>query len=145
MSYTGQLETDAADNARAHLASMVEYRRAYDALESGDVETVEIHGNEFKETWEVLDRAQEMPLSLELRSGWYVVGGDPDPQDFRLLLTYGGPLCEIIGAVDPANLTPVDPRLYASEMGAGRFEVLPADDEEREALEWFCSLFYLGE
>ena len=144
MNYTGQLETDAADNARAHLASMVEYRRAYDALKSGDVETVEIDGNEFEETWEVFDYAQGSALSVELRSGWFPPGGDASPEEFRLLLTCGGPMCEIVGGIGQ-HCQPDCPRLYASESGVGRFEILPADDEEREALEWFCALFYLGE
>lgn len=144
MNYTGQLETDAAHNARAHLASMVEYKRAFDLLDAGNAETVEIEGSEFSKTWEVSDYAQESALSIELRSCWYAPGSDASPQEFRILLTYGGPRCEIIGGID-LNGEAEAPRLYASEMGVGRFEIVPADDEEREALEWFCSLFYLGE
>jgi len=143
MTYLDQLKTDAARNARAWLDTLARHYAAYRQLEGGDAEAVTVDGDEYTESFALLDRMQELPLSVEVRSGWHSPGAAGEPLEFRIVLTCGGPGCEVIGEID-GHGEAAAPRIYASEMGAGHFEVTPAG-EECEALEWFCSLFSPGE
>lgn len=51
-------------------------------------------------------RIQEDPLCVELRSGWYTPGSEPEPEEYTILLCTGGPACRIIGDLDERG----DPR-----------------------------------
>lgn len=52
-------------------------------------------------------RIKEDPLSIEVRSGWYLPGGDESqmPEEFCILLGTGGPAVRIRGELD-ANCEP---------------------------------------
>jgi hypothetical protein len=50
---------------------------------------------------DALQRIQDDPLSLQVRSGWYSPGQDvPAPTEFELLLVTGGPAVRIVGELD---------------------------------------------
>jgi hypothetical protein len=49
---------------------------------------------------EAREAIEQDPLSVEVRSGWYTPGGDSDPEEFRILLTTGGPAVQIRGELD---------------------------------------------
>jgi hypothetical protein len=42
----------------------------------------------------------EDPLSIEVRSDWHCPGSDTDYNEFRILLSTGGPATQIVGTLD---------------------------------------------
>lgn len=42
----------------------------------------------------------EMPLSVEVRSGWHAPGAEAEPEEFQILLSTGGPALRIRGELD---------------------------------------------
>lgn len=55
---------------------------------------------------EAAERAiQEDPLSVEVRDGWRLVGHalEEGPEEFRILLSTGGPACWIVGGLLPGG------------------------------------------
>jgi len=92
----------------------------------------------------VLERVQELALSVELRSEWMTVDQFHRTEDleagaFRILLTYGGPHLEIRGEVDACGYAQ-NPRLFYSEMGQPEAE-LKLSAAPYYALEWFALQF----
>ena len=81
----------AKDQARLQLASIVEMVAALRAAEeSGDDDAREA----------AIQRISESPLSVEMRDGWYVPGGDHEgPEEYHILLCWGGPACRIVGTL----------------------------------------------
>ncbi len=49
---------------------------------------------------DVRERVQESALSVEVRSGWSTDPADLKPEEFRILLTTGGPALQIMGELD---------------------------------------------
>lgn len=66
---------------------------------------------------DVEDAIQELPLSIELRSGWHTIGEDLEAAEVRVVLTYGGPSCEIRADYDPQTGCS-RPRVLWTEWGA---------------------------
>ena len=92
----------------------------------------------------VLDRVQELALSVELRSEWMTMDQFHRTEDleagaFRIVLTYGGPHLEIRGEVDACG-SAQNPRLLYSEMGQPEAE-LRLSGAAYYALEWFALQF----
>ena len=83
------------------------------------------------------------PLSVEVRSGWHVPGDKPEIDEFRILLTTGGPAVQIIGEVDSWG-QPVNPRLQVQDWFLPWTE-FPTSGDEDEALQAYCNEFYFGE
>ena len=46
------------------------------------------------------DRIQESPLEVSVRSGWHSPGEDHGPEEYQILLTWGGPAARITGNLD---------------------------------------------
>lgn len=59
----------------------------------------------------------ELPLEVSFRSGWHSYGEELEAVEVRVLLTYGGPSCEIRADWD-ANRGCSSPRIVWAEMGA---------------------------
>ena len=95
----------------------------------------------------VTQYAQEMPLSVLVRSGWYVPGTpEQQPEEFEILLSTGGPACRIIGELDGGSVA----------WQSGCRPVMQHQDwfkpwtdstynVDTNALLWFCEQFYFGE
>lgn len=66
---------------------------------------------------DVYDAIQELPLSIEVRSGWHSIGEDLEAAEVRVVLTFGGPSCEIRADYDPSSGCS-RPRVLWSEWGA---------------------------
>jgi hypothetical protein len=62
------------------------------------------------------DRIQESPLSVDVRSGWHSPGETDDPQEYQILLTWGGPAARIIGNLDNDSV-PCSARLERRDSG----------------------------
>tara|TARA_R100000231_G_scaffold26547_1_gene24051 strand:- start:187 stop:585 length:399 start_codon:yes stop_codon:yes gene_type:complete len=81
-------------------------------------------------------------LSVEFRSGWYSsLDHELVPEEFKILLSWGGPALRIIGELD--NYGPVNPKLQYQDWGTfwTDFEIT---EDQQEALNWFCNCFYFG-
>lgn len=85
---------------------------------------------------EALERIQEDPLSLQVRSEWVSLGDKMKPEEFELLLGTGGPAVRIIGDIDDGE--PCSPRLEVQDWGKAWTEYRMADTE---ALEAYCAVF----
>ena len=86
------------------------------------------------------ERAREQALSVELRSGWYTPGEQPEAEEGMILLSTGGPALRLLCDVSDGELT--RPRLEHQNWGTPWTEMFSVD---REAWEWFAGLFYVGE
>ena len=90
--------------------------------------------------------AQEMPLSIQVRSGWHSPGETFESAEFEILLSTGGPACRILGELDRGSVA----------WQAGCRPILQHQDWfkpwtessyniDTNALLWFCEQFYYGE
>ena len=142
---TTKKEAHAITNARGQLESIKELYRNYKQAESDDDYTKED---------EIREQAQDEALSVEFRSGWHSsVDDDIVPEEFKILLSTGGPACQIIGKLDEYK-QPTDIEIQYQDWGTF-WEPLqlnctyadksPNITSDYEALEWFCNCFYFGE
>ena len=142
---TTQNEAHAITNARGQLESIKELYRNHKQAESNDDYTRED---------EIREQAQDEALSVEFRSGWHSsVDDDIVPEEFKILLSTGGPACQIIGKLDQYR-QPTDIEIQYQDWGTP-WEPLqlnshyadksPNITSDYEALEWFCNCFYFGE
>ena len=101
------------------------------------VKNLEIESENAQET------IQNDPLSVEVRSGWHSVGSTYPPDEFCILLCWGGPACRIIGDLSE-HAQPENPRLEYQDWGTSWTEY-PLTSEEEEALQAYCEQFYFEE
>jgi len=132
-------EDHAVSNAKAQLESIVELSQKYSkALKDDDFNLID----------EIEEQAREEALSVEVRSqSWQSPGTEEfKPDQGRLLLSWGGPACQIIFDLDEHG-QPVN----NGELGIQHqdwfkpWEYLQTNEEEEAALEWFTGLFWYGE
>ena len=95
----------------------------------------------------ITEYAQEMPLTVLVRSGWYFPGSpETEPAEFEILLSTGGPACRIIGELDGGLVawqSGCRPVLQHQDWFKPWTE---SDyDIDTNALLWFCEQFYFGE
>lgn len=86
---------------------------------------------------EAEQRIQEDPLSLEFRSGWVTSKDEMEPEEFKLLLSTGGPAVQIIGEID-SNGQPSRVRLQAQDWFTAWTDYL---DQDTDVLETYCRVF----
>ena len=112
----------ALENAKGHIQSMVEdFKKEQDELRES-----------------VLNSA----LSVEFRSGWYSSPNEEiEPEEFKILLSWGGPALRIIGKLD--DYGPIEPKLQFQDWGTPWTDYEITEDQQ-EALNWFCNCFYFG-
>ena len=119
----------------------LEYEAAHGELSASELEELEelrskMHGYESKDDAE--RDILEMPLSVEVRSGWYAPGSQPeDPEKFCILLSTGGPALRIIGDLDRGE--PMKARLQYQDWGISWTEFF---DVEQDTLLSFARFFY---
>lgn len=89
---------------------------------------------------EVERELREMPLCIEVRSGWSHPTGDLTPAEYKIVLSCGGPHCELRGDLDNGSAHGPVRVLYwdASESG----ELFDISDEQRRALNYFVDIFF---
>ena len=142
---TTKKEAHAITNARGQLESIKELYRNYKQAESDD---------DYTREEEIREQVQDEALSVEFRSGWHSsVDDDIVPEEFKILLSTGGPACQIIGKLDQYK-QPTDIEIQYQDWGTP-WEPLqlnstyadksPNITSDYEALEWFCNCFYFGE
>ena len=134
---TTQERDTAKEQARAQLDGIVELMKA---LPDGG----EIDGDTLTSE-QVLDRIQEDPLSLQVRTDWYTPGEtDNKPTDYNILLCTGGPACRIIGDLDEYG-QPETARIEYQDWGTPWTEYRETTVEEDDFLLAYAGQFYFGE
>ena len=126
----------AEQQAQAQVESVTEMIETLQAAEDAEADTDEAH-----------ERIQEDPLSVQVRSGWYIPGSslaDREPENFEILLCTGGPAVRIVGDLDQ-NLEPCDPVVEYQDWFTPWIEYGGLTNEQREALQRYCECFYYGD
>ena len=123
----------ALNNAIGHMESMVEDFKKDQQLQES---------NDYNQQDELRESVLNSALSVEFRSGWYSSLDDElVPEEFKILLTWGGPALRIIGEL--ANYGPVNPKLQFQDWGTPWIDFKITEDQQN-ALNWFCNCFYFG-
>ena len=123
----------ALNNAIGHIESMVEDFKKDQQLQES---------NDYNQQDELRESILNSALSVEFRSGWYSSLDDElVPEEFKILLTWGGPALRIIGELD--NYGPVNPKLQFQDWGTPWTD-LEITEDQQDALNWFCNCFYFG-
>ena len=130
-------ENHALNNAIGHIESMVEDFEKVTYLESLNVTTNE----EEEKLEEIKESILNSALSVEFRSGWATFKENFEPEEFKILLSWGGPALRVIGEL--SDYGPVDPKLQYQDWGTPwtDFEIT---EDQQDALNWFCNCFYFG-
>ena len=123
----------ALENAKGHIESMVDDFKKDQQLQES---------NDYNQQDELRESILNSALSVEFRSGWYSSLDDElVPEEFRILLSWGGPALRVIGELD--DYGPVNPKLQYQDWGTPWTDYKITEDQE-EALNWFCNCFYFG-
>jgi len=124
----------ALSNCKGQLESIKELYRKYQEAESND---------DYEAQDAIREEALNDALSVEFRSGWSTNSEDMKAEEFKILLSTGGPACQIKGNLDQYN-EPTDIEIQYQDWGTP-WTTLYVRGETYEALEWFCNCFYFGE
>ena len=139
-------EAHAITNARGQLESIKELYREYKDNASAFVSNLDTEES-------ITERAREEALSVEFRSGWHSSTEDMQPEEFKILLSWGGPACQIIGKLNEYR-EPTDIEIQYQDWGtcweslqlnSHYADKSPNITSDYEALEWFCNCFYFGQ
>ena len=90
---------------------------------------------------EARERIEEDALSVEVRSGWCLIGGVLEPDEYRILLTTGGPAVQITGELGRYG-TPETARLEVQDWFLPWTEYADADEGVLLA---YVNCFAIGE
>lgn len=105
-----------------------------------ELEGLEIEAGGFTDTEQARETLQNDPVSVEVRSGWDIVGGDLGAAEFRIVLCTGGPHVEIRG--DLNNGTPSLAWLMYQDWGTPLTQYF---NVEGDTLLAYCQEFYFGD
>ena len=142
---TTKNEAHAISNARGQLESIKELYRNYKQAESD---------GDYTREDEIREQAQDEALSVEFRSGWTSNPEEMKPEEFKILLSTGGPACQIVGKIDYGSCEPIDIEIQYQDwftpweplqLNSTYADKSPNITSDYEALEWFCNCFYFGE
>lgn len=137
-------ENHAISNAQGWASTIVELYHANEKLEEDDSQVVEVDGEKYHSVDELLDRVQEMPLSVQVREDWKDPGAEGEVTEFNILLSTGGPALRIIGDLDQNN-QPANPQMQWQDWGTPWTDFDSDLEDASEALAWFCEQFYFGD
>ena len=130
-------ENHALNNAIGHIESMVENFKKDQQLQES---------NDYNQQDELRESILNSALSVEFRSGWYSsLDEETKPEEFKILLSWGGPALRIIGELD--DYGPVNPKLQFQDWGTpwtDLNDIWELNQNQQDALNWFCNCFYFG-
>lgn len=125
-------------NALNHLETIQATFAAVDDLHKGGG-PAELEGWDYDDEEALYERLREMALSVEVRSCWHTPGeGATDPHEYRILLTWGGPACQVCGNLSDHG-EPVSAEIQFQDWFTP-WETCSTDS----ALLRFAQLFYFG-
>ena len=138
------MSTNATNQAVAHLELFLNAHEAYQALSDGDIEEVELEeGYPLTDPDEVTEYICQQAYDLTV-SGSANPGEVIPSEKYDILLAPGGPALRIVG--DLGGGEPTSATLEWQDWGTPWTEYYVGHTTpEREALDWFVSLFYFGE
>ena len=144
MTLTATKENHALTNCMSQLSFIKDLFIRYRLAESN---------NDYDLMDQIREEVNEAPLSIEYRSGWVThFEDDVKPEEFKLLLSWGGPACRIIGKIED-EFTLKDIEIQYQDWGTPWISLQlnshlsdksPQIIDDYEALEWFCNGFYFG-
>ena len=158
-------DNHATANGRSHLSTILTLHRAVMALADTGADTLgkmdpdnlapvraalddlsqpytlDDRAEDVRETLE--EAAREMALSVEVRTGWHTPGADADPEEYRVLITWGGPACQITGRLGEHG-EPSGAEMQVQDWFSV-WEPLGTTATEDDAMLWFAGLFYYGD
>jgi hypothetical protein len=116
-----------------------------DAEELAELAELLEQAGEYASREEVEERIQESPLSVEVRSGWRSPGDEVEDnaEEFRILLTTGGPALQIRGELGRFN-EPDRAWLEYQDWGVPWTEY-HGENEDQDALLTFARCFHFGD
>jgi len=132
----------ALSNCRGQLESIKELYREFKKQEGLEAFVVGSHVANWTSEG-IREQAQEEALSVEFRSGWCSNFEDSEPEEFKILLSTGGPACQVKGNLDQYK-QPTDIEIQYQDWGTP-WTTLYVRGDMYDALEWFCNCFYFGE
>jgi len=132
-------QNHALQNAKGHIESIVANFEDFTFLESLQVTTQEDE-NKLDEIRESINNSA---LSVEFRSGWSTNSEKLEVEEFKILLTWGGPALQVIGELDQYK-QPENIKLQFQDWGTPWTDFELKENQEN-ALNWFCNCFYFGE
>ena len=129
----------ALQNAIGHIESIVKNYERLSYLESLNPTSWE-EEEEIEQTKEsILNSA----LSVEFRSGWTSNPNDIELEEFKILLTWGGPALRVIGDLNQYK-EPENIKMQYQDWGTCWTD-FKITENQQEALNWFCNCFYFGD
>ena len=132
-------QNHALQNAKGHIESIVANFEDFTFLESLQVTTQEDE-NKLDEIRESINNSA---LSVEFRSGWSTNSEKLEAEEFKILLTWGGPALRVIGDLDQYKQAE-NIKLQFQDWGTPWTDFQLSENQEN-ALNWFCNCFYFGE
>lgn len=94
---------------------------------------------------DIREEIQESPLAVEVRWGWHPPGEkDGGPEEYRILLTIGGPALRIIGELNPWN-EPLTARLEWQDWGTPWTKFDTGSGDEKAMLTYAGEFYYAEE
>ena len=132
-------ETYAITNAKGQLNSIKELYREYKKNASAFVSNLDTEEA-------IVERAKGEALSVEFRSGWYSSPNEEiNPEEFKILLSWGGPACQIVGKLDHYK-QPEDIEIQYQDWGTTWTTLeISYNHDDYQALKWFCNCFHFGD
>ena len=129
----------ALQNAIGHIQSITKDHEKYLFYESCNVTTME----QKEEIEQIKESILNSALSVEFRSGWNSNPNELEIEEFKILLTWGGPALRVIGELNQYK-EPENIKMQFQDWGTfwTDFEMT---ENQREGLDWFCNCFYFGE
>ena len=129
----------ALQNAIGHIKSIVEDYENFNYIDSLNVTCDE----DYEKQEEIKENILNSALSVEFRSGWTSNPNELEIEEFKILLTWGGPALRVIGELNQYK-EPENIKMQFQDWGTfwTDFEIT---EEQQKALNWFCSCFYFGE
>ena len=129
----------ALQNAIGHIESIVEDYENFNYIDSLNVTCNE----DYEKQEEIKENILNSALSIEFRSGWTSNPNQLEIEEFKILLTWGGPALRVIGELDQYK-QPENIKMQFQDWGTfwTDFEIT---ENQQEALNWFCNCFYFGE
>ena len=94
----------------------------------------------------IRERIEQGPLSVEVRGGWHSPGSEVGrkPDEYRILLTTGGPALQLVGDLDEYAEPYGTPRLQWQDWGTPWSDYI-TNEEQDKALDFYARLFWFGE
>ena len=121
-------EIDAEEDSRARKDAAIQALADWDADNAQEFEQLRADIGDTEDEDDARQRIEGDALSVEIRSGWTSPGSDMEPEEYRILLTTGGPAVQIVGDLDQFG-EPMRARLMVQDWWKPWTEYLAADQD----------------